>query len=204
MKRHDRFLTRIALTLVLVAGVSCSSDITGVDVPAAPAVEQPAPVESSLLLGEVLGGVGGLLGGAVDLVGGVVGGLLEITGLISCSEQKYEVTSKTIGPDGGTIEVGKHTLRIPKGALSKKVKIKAEQMSGSTNSLRFSPEGLEFKKAATLTINYKNCENTDTPKAIVYTTEEFEVLEVFRSLDLFKKHEVTAPIDHFSRYAVAY
>jgi hypothetical protein len=201
MKWYRRF-TRIALAFIIVAGVGCASDTTGVDVPA---VEQPAAVEPpAMLLGELLGGVGGLLDGAVDLVGGVVGGLLKITGLLSCSEQEYDVTYRTIGPDGGTIQVGKHVLRIPQGALSKSVRIKAEQMRGSTNSVRFSPEGLKFKKAATLTINYKNCENTDTPKAVVYTTEEFEILEVFRSVDLLRRSEVTAPIDHFSRYAVAY
>jgi hypothetical protein len=42
------------------------------------------------------------------------------------------------------------------------------------------------------------------PKSIVYTTENLKILEVFRSLDLFGKRQVTAPIDHFSRYAVAY
>jgi hypothetical protein len=30
------------------------------------------------------------------------------------------------------------------------------------------------------------------------------VLEVLRTLDLFGPKAVTAPIDHFSRYAVAY
>ena len=77
-------------------------------------------------------------------------------------------------------------------------------MRGPTNSVRFSPEGLEFEKAATLTLNYKNCENVKTPKAVVYTTEELRILEVLRSLDLRKAETVTAPIDHFSRYAVAF
>jgi hypothetical protein len=38
----------------------------------------------------------------------------------------------------------------------------------------------------------------------VYTDENLKILEVLRSLDLFGKRTVTAPIDHFSRYAVAY
>ena len=37
-----------------------------------------------------------------------------------------------------------------------------------------------------------------------YTTEQLKILEVLRSLDELKKRLVTAPIDHFSRYAVAY
>jgi hypothetical protein len=77
-------------------------------------------------------------------------------------------------------------------------------MQGPTNSVRFSPEGLQFQKPATLLLNYQNCENVETPKAVVYTTEEFKILEVLRSLDLLNKQTVTAPIDHFSRYAVAF
>jgi hypothetical protein len=41
-------------------------------------------------------------------------------------------------------------------------------------------------------------------KKIVYTDEKLNILEVLRSLDLFGAKTVTAPIDHFSRYAVAY
>ncbi len=157
-----------------------------------------------MLLGGLLGGTGGLLGGVLDLVGGVIGGLLEITGLLDCSEQRYEVARETIGPRGGSIKVGSHVLVIPRGALSKYVTIKAEQMRGSTNSVRFSPEGLRFARPAVLTMSYNNCRNVDLPKAIVYTTEGLDIREVFVSLDLFRWMKVTAQIEHFSRYAVAY
>ena len=140
----------------------------------------------------------------VDLAGGVVGGLLKITGLLTCQEQQYASTYQTVGSQGGTIRIGKHSLVIPKGALRQNVRIRAEQMRGSTNSVRFSPEGLQFQKPATLLLNYQNCEDVGTPKAVVYTTEQLKILEVLRSLDLLKSETVTAPIDHFSRYAVAY
>ena len=53
--------------------------------------------------------------------------------------------------------MGSHTLVIPRGALRKQTTITAEQMTGRTNSLRFSPEGLRFEKPAELTMSYKNC-----------------------------------------------
>jgi hypothetical protein len=196
MKWTRRFLS-FGVVLALLAGVSCTTADTN---PMEP-VAQPSQQQSQPLL---LDGLGGVVGGAVDLVGGVVGGLLNITGLLTCEEQRYDVEYETIGPKGGTITIGKHALVIPKGALRKNVRIKAEQMRGPTNSVRFSPEGLQFEKSATLTLNYQNCQDVGTPRAIVYTTEKFEVLEVLRSLDLFKRKTVTAPIDHFSRYAVAY
>lgn len=196
--KWDRRFRVLGLTLMLLVGVSCSGDN-----PMEPQVEQPVE-QPAYLLGDLLGVVGGTVGGVVDLAGGVVSGLLKITGLLTCQEQQYAVTSKTIGSQGGTIKIGKHSLVIPKGALRQNVRIKAEQMTGPTNSVRFSPEGLQFKKQATLSLNYQNCQNVEVPKAVVYTTEQLKVLEILRSLDLLKARTITAPIDHFSRYAVAY
>jgi hypothetical protein len=84
------------------------------------------------------------------------------------------------------------------------VQIRAEQMSGKVNSVRFSPEGLKFASPATLTMGYKNCSLVLLPKRIVYTSELLKVLVILRSVDLLGSKTVTAPIDHFSRYAVAY
>ena len=88
--------------------------------------------------------------------------------------------------------------------MSSRVTITGEQISGSTNSVRFSPEGLHFDKPAQLTMSYDNCALVLLQKKIVYTDEKLKILEVLGSLDLFKKKSVSAPIDHFSRYAVAY
>jgi hypothetical protein len=203
MKWTRRFFS-FGLVLALIAGVSCTAGDSPMEPQVAQPIAQPIEQQPSYLLGGLLGGVGGVVGGVVDLAGNVVGGLLNITGLLTCQEQQYAATSETIGPKGGTIQIGKHSLVIPKGALHKNVRIKAEQMRGPTNSVRFSPEGLHFEKPATLSLNYKNCEDVKTPKAVVYTTEELTILEVLRSLDLRKKETVEAPIDHFSRYAVAF
>jgi hypothetical protein len=198
MKWTRRFFS-FGLVLALIAGVSCTAgDTSPMEAPVAQPIAQP---EQSLGL---LDGLGGLVGGVVDLTGAVVGDLLKITGLLTCQEQQYQVTYATIGPWGGTIRVGKHSLVIPKGALRSSVRIKAEQIRGSTNSVRFSPEGLQFEKQAVLALNYENCQNTDVPKTVVYTTEKLKILEILKSLDLLRSRTIAAPIDHFSRYAVAY
>jgi hypothetical protein len=204
MKWTRRFLS-FGLVLALLAGVSCTAgDSSPMEPQVAQPIAQPIEQQPSYLLGDLLGGVGGLVGGVVDLAGGVVSGLLKITGLLTCQEQQYAVTYQTVGSEGGTIRVGKHTLLIPRGALRQNVRIKAEQMRGPTNSVRFSPEGLQFQKQAVLALNYQNCQNVEVPKAVVYTTETLKVLEILRSLDLLKARIITAPIDHFSRYAVAF
>jgi len=124
--------------------------------------------------------------------------------LLACTPQKYLVRSEVVGPKGGKVKVGKHVLTIPAGALSRDTRIVAEQITGPVNSVRFSPEGLRFARPAELTLSYDNCAAVSTPKGIVYTSEGLSILERLFSLDYPKYEYVTSPIDHFSRYAVAY
>jgi hypothetical protein len=196
MKWSRRFTT-LALAFALAAGLSCTtSDSTA---PLAPS-EQQSP--SFGLIGDLTGGLTSTVDGLTSTVVGTLG---SVTDLLLCSSQPYAVTTQSIGPNGGVIRVGTHTLQIPGNAVKGTVKITAEQVSGKTNSVRFSPEGLQFEKPATLTMTYNNCALVLLQKKIVYTDEKLKILEVLEaSLDLFKSKSVTAPIDHFSRYAVAY
>ncbi|HET6778848.1 MAG TPA: hypothetical protein VFH26_08155, partial [Gemmatimonadales bacterium] len=207
MKWTRRFMI-LGLALALSATVSCST----ADAPTGPAVQTAEQQQQEYLLGNLFEGDGllsdgGLLSGD-GLVGGILDGavstVLNVSDLLVCSSQPYQVARKTIGYDGGTIQVGTHTLVIPRGALRRQTTITAEQMPGRTNSIRFSPEGLQFERPAGLVMNYRNCLVVLLKKKIVYTDEQLKVLEVLRSLDLFGSRTVTAPIDHFSRYAIAY
>ena len=124
--------------------------------------------------------------------------------LLSCSKQPYAVKTQTVGSAGGAIVVGTHRLVIPAGALSSSVKITAEQVSGRVNSVRFSPEGLKFAKPATLYLSYANCSPLLLLKRVVYTNELLSILELLPSIDDLRTKTVSAPIRHFSRYAVAW
>jgi hypothetical protein len=198
MRWTHRFFA-LALTLALLAVVSCTMADGPTGLQESQPVEQP-----SYSLGGLLGGDGVLGDGLIgDVVDGTLGTLSSIE-LLVCKAQPYVITKKTIGAEGGTIEVGSHTLVIPKGALRKQTTITAEQLYGGTNSVRFSPDGLRFQTPASLSMSYRNCLIGVLPKRIVYTDESLKVLEVLRSLDLFSNKKVTSPIDHFSRYAVAY
>jgi hypothetical protein len=109
-----------------------------------------------------------------------------------------------IGPQGGQINVGNHSLRIPENALSEDVTITAEQVEGSVSSVRLSPEGLRFAMPAELTLSYNNCANVAHSKRVVYTDELLNILELIPSLDITSSSQVRGLINHFSRYAVAY
>ena len=124
--------------------------------------------------------------------------------LLACSAQPYAVRTQTVGSAGGTIVVGTHRLVIPAGALASPVQIKAEQVTGKVNSVRFSPDGLKFAKPATLRLSYSNCSSLLLVKRVVYTNELLGILELLPSLDDLQTKSVSAPIRHFSRYAVAW
>lgn len=184
MKR-SRLVSTMFLSLLLLAGVSCSTDKTLA--PSEPAQQTP---DFGLLDN------GGLLGT----------GLLK--GLLTCSPLPPATASKSIGTQGGVINVGPHQLVVPPGALSRTVTITAQIESDSVNSVHFEPEGLQFAKnrPAVLTMSYANCSLLArlVPKKIVYTTDGLDILKVLLSLDNILGKKVTAPVEHFSRYAVAY
>jgi len=192
-----RRLSIVGLALLLSAGVSCTANDT--TAPVSSTAEQSSPQFG--LLGDLTDGLTSTVDGLTSTVVGTLG---NVTDLLLCSPQPYAEVTQTIGPDGGTIRVGSHTLVIPRGALASRTTITAEQVSGNTNSIRFSPEGLRFEKPAVLTMTYGNCALVLLQKKIVYTDEKLRVLEVLKTLDLFQRKQATAGIDHFSRYAVAY
>ena len=124
--------------------------------------------------------------------------------LLSCSTQAYAVTTKVVGAQGGTILVGTHRLVIPAEALDRPVTIKAEQVSGNVNSVRFSPEGLQFARPASVTLSYANCSPLMLLKRVAYVNERLGILDLIPSLDDVFSKTVTGSIRHFSRYAVAW
>jgi hypothetical protein len=203
----------LGLALLLSVGVGCTASDTHLTEAPIASADQPAPQfgliddlagELTNTAGELTNTAGELTNSTGELTNTVVGKLGSATDLLTCSPQPHAITKTTVGPNGGTILVGTHKLVIPRGALTKEVRITAEQVTGSTNSVRFKPEGLNFRKDAALTMSYENCALVLLQKKIVYTDENLKILEVLRSLDLFRSKTVSAPIDHFSRYAIAY
>jgi hypothetical protein len=164
-------------------------------------------VATALLLATAVGcgSENSLTAPADEAPSALVTDLLQNLHLLSCSTQPYAVTTQTVGQGGGVIVVGTHKLVIPADALTSDVTIRAEQVPGTTNSVRFSPEGLQFQKPATLTLSYGNCSLLlAVLKKVVYTNEQLRILELLPSIDLRLEQSVTAPINHFSRYAVAW
>ncbi|HSB53328.1 MAG TPA: hypothetical protein VLD58_03195 [Gemmatimonadales bacterium] len=129
-----------------------------------------------------------------------------LNGLLACNLQQYGYTAKLIGPAGGTIQVNGHVLSIPAGALSQNVLISAEAPSDFVASVRFKPEGLRFARKATLTLDYSNCPlgRLNLLKRVAYTSDNLNILSYLLSRDDLLRMRVSADLEHFSRYAVAW
>jgi hypothetical protein len=140
------------------------------------------------------------------------------TRLVPCSTLPKQSVTALVGAKGGTIHVGPHTLFIPAGALPRTVAITAEIQSrprgraGSAgldvNAVGFTPH-LKFQTPAYLVLSYANCDpasrRSPLAKVIVYANEALNVIfEDEASNDSPDDERVTAPIDHFSNYAVAW
>jgi hypothetical protein len=124
-------------------------------------------------------------------------------GLAKCSLASPAFAQATIGPAGGTIKLGKNKFEVPRNALGRNVSISMRVVGDSSRSVVFQPEGLTFLKSATLTLDYKGCSFTAAAQ-VAYTTNQGVILELLPSADNKLLKSVTAPIWHFSKYAVAY
>lgn len=179
--RARRFYLASVAAVVLVAA-ACSGMAT------APSDQTQQTVEAPQL---------GLLDGLTGTIKGI---------LLQCSPLPASSNSVSVGPEGGVVTVGPHVLVIPPGALTQRTTIRGDVVSGNVNSVRFYPEGLKFRKSTLLTMSYRNCSGLGMllPKKIVYTDEGLHLLQILLSLDLSGQKLVSAPVDHFSRYAIAY
>jgi hypothetical protein len=137
----------------------------------------------------------------------LIGSLLGPTGLLKCSALPYAQASATIGPLGGTISAGPHTLVIPPGALASPTTITMSAPTGlGVNAVKFQPEGLQFQIPAALSMSYSNCSLLGyvLPKRIAYTDDNLHVLSYLLSLDNLLSNRVTGKVNHFSDYVVAW
>jgi hypothetical protein len=176
MKTLHRLMA-LALLPILFAG--CSE-------PVAP-VPQDAP-NASL--------IGDLLGIPTSLV----------RGLLSCNVTTTSVApEQTVGPAGGIVRVGPHSLYIPPGALFENVTISATAPAGDVVAVEFQPEGLRFARPTMLRMSYRDCGLVNGLfLRIVYVGDDRSILEVLPLLgnDLFRR-EVGGKLTHFSSYVIA-
>lgn len=124
--------------------------------------------------------------------------------LTPCRPQPYAASAGWIGPRGGVLKAGKHTLRVPPNALSTLTWITMEVPSSSINRVVFGPDGLTFRNAAYLTMSYANCSvKPDAQQQIVYINDQGRIVETTQSVSDPLTQTVTGKVTHFSDYALS-
>lgn len=133
--------------------------------------------------------------------------------VLTCSMAKHEVASKKVGPKGGTIKVGHHSLTVPAGALTQDVTITATQVAGPTVEVQFQPHGLQFAKDTYLKLDFSRCQ-VPSPRPdmfVSYFSTDAAGLHVTEYLptawlgaDDEGKPALLGKLRHFSGYTVAY
>lgn len=130
----------------------------------------------------------------------------ELPDLLACAPQEYTAAAALIGPEGGTIKIGPHELRVPAGALDHDVVISAVAPVSTLLEVQLQPEGLHFATPARLKLNYSQC--VEPPSWVrlfmVYLSDDGRILEITSSRDRKGLKTVVGYLEHFSRYAVAW
>jgi hypothetical protein len=126
--------------------------------------------------------------------------------LFVCAADSVMATdTATIGPLGGVINFGPHTLLIPPGALLEQTTITATAPADGHLTAVLQPEGLHFLVPATLTLGYGQCDpQPSNTLSIVYLNGPLgQILQWLPSILHLNSHTVSALIGHFSVYAGA-
>jgi hypothetical protein len=128
-------------------------------------------------------------------------------GLVSkCRPLAPLTVHRVIGPAGGTLAIGPHSLTIPSGALSGHVNIRAKIGGGSVNVVELKPDRLVFQAPAVLTMSYANCDREGRTGAltIAVVNDTLGIVDYVSSSDDTATQTVTGNIPDFSNYAVAW
>jgi hypothetical protein len=199
MKRilRDRAPFVVFLGALAFAFSACSADFAP-SAPKTPALDVPSQ-PSNLL---------GILGG--DDRDSDSDGLLDALrfnlSLYRCDSPDFGSVSKSIGPAGGVIQIGPHSLSVPAGALSEPVTITATARGGKYVKVDFEPHELRFESRVLLRLSYAHCDTRPLLPKVVYVDGEGDLLSIVELLptlnDLFNER-VTARLRHFSGYAIA-
>jgi hypothetical protein len=139
------------------------------------------------------------------------------TGLVACA-QAYDSVTQVIGPKGGSLSVGAHTLFVDSLVLKSAVSVTAVAPSGTVRWVRFQPDGLLFPPnsvdgwGAVLYTSYKDCgvPTTASPR-IAQVTNALGVLTYLQMSIKVRQNPwsqgnqyVVGLLPHFSNYAVAW
>lgn len=205
----SRFTHRAVLAAVVLVAAACSTDNTPTAAPSASRASAPGRALAAAEAGERVRVARAVVESARELR--VVeaeyrAGRREIRAgspLLVCRPERYEADVRVVGPEGGVLRVGRHTLTIPAGALREPTVITMEAPPSLAAEVRFAPHGLKFAAPAVLEIDHARCLAPAREGAgVAYVNDALDVLEWPASRE-GRGGRVEARIWHFSTYVAS-
>lgn len=170
--------------------------------------EQTDPTNTSIIVEPQDGLIGDLVGGVVGLLGSLITG----------DDANGDAVTKWIGSGGGTLSTAAYTLTVPAGAVSQSTRFRIEPTNTGTYSVDLSAHrkggllGLSlievgskgFAKPVELKISYANATNVQSaPDLVIIYIGSDGTVELQSTIVNTNTMTVTSPLSHFSKYAMA-
>jgi hypothetical protein len=113
------------------------------------------------------------------------------------------VVSAIIGPNGGSLRLGPHSLVVPAGAVREPITFSLTVASRTSIALDCGPSPFRFDVPVTLTLSYAGTSFTSAANPsnieILYMAADGSLEEIPGTVDV-RGASVTAQVSHFSRY----
>lgn len=123
-------------------------------------------------------------------------------GLVKCDGRGPRTGAAVIGPAGGVLHVGPNALIVPAGALEATVAITA-RVADTVAAIEFEPHGLRFDRPVLLILDTRGCDvRAEQRPVLLYLDDDGEARETINGNQNDHKHRFSAPIVHFSVYAI--
>jgi hypothetical protein len=189
MKRSLKAL--VTALLIAVPVITSCADVSG-PITAAPTIERQDGLIESLL-----------------------GGVLKVVfNLLSGPDANGSQVSAWIGSGGGTLSTAAYTLIVPQGAVGENTKFVIAPVNDGTYSVQLHAykQGMlglvdvgakGFKKPVTLRVSYANAVGVVNEKKIIIVYLDDGAAEIQPTMVDTSKDYVSAPLSHFSKYAMA-
>lgn len=124
---------------------------------------------------------------------------------VACSRRPAQSGRSVIGPEGGTLVIGRNRLIVPPGALGERVQLSGYVTADTIELVHLAPHGLHFLRPARLLLDASGCglpENSDL--GVAYVDDAGTILEWIDATYDSRARVVSAPIEHFSGYLLAF
>lgn len=124
---------------------------------------------------------------------------------VRCGHGNGQHDADRIGPRGGTVEVDRHSLTVPGGAVGTLTNFTIMEVPSASIRVELGPDGTTFERPATLELSFARCGGF--PRGfrnleILQVDANDSVIAVLPSTVNMRRRTVSAQLPHLSGYLI--